>query len=86
MNNMFSYSNFNQSISQWDISNVLEMEEMFLDSEFNGDLSDWNPLNLKNIENIFINCNQTMLLPFWFHYKDYNERMNAVNELILLLF
>ena len=48
MSNMFflgdeTYSNFNQDISSWDVSNVTKMESMFYNAtSFNQDLSSWN--------------------------------------------
>ena len=44
----FMFSNatgFNGDISNWDISNVLDMNEMFRNTiNFNGDLSNWRHL------------------------------------------
>jgi len=39
MEDMFSYSEFNGDISQWNVSNVTSMSCMFLNSKFNGDIS-----------------------------------------------
>ena len=33
--------NFNGDISEWDVSNVYDMNDMFKDSKFNGDISKW---------------------------------------------
>ena len=38
---MFLASNFNGNISNWDVSNVTNMNYMFDDSKFNGDISKW---------------------------------------------
>ena len=38
---MFRGSDFTGDISNWDVSNVTDMEGMFCDSEFNGDISNW---------------------------------------------
>ncbi len=38
---MFDNSNFNRDISDWDISNVLDMHMMFYGSKMNRDLSRW---------------------------------------------
>ena len=56
MSNMFflgdeTYSNFNQDISSWDVSNVTKMESMFYNAtSFNQDLSSWNV-------DVVISCN-----------------------------
>jgi len=39
MQEMFSDSEFNGDISQWDVSNVTNMSSMFRYSVFNGDIS-----------------------------------------------
>jgi surface protein len=39
---MFSNSQFNQDISQWNTSNVTNMSYMFSNSRFNQDISQWN--------------------------------------------
>jgi hypothetical protein len=36
---MFKKSIFNKDISNWNVSNVINMEGMFYKSEFNGDIS-----------------------------------------------
>ena len=38
---MFSYSQFDQDISKWNISNVTYMHSMFQSSQFNQDISKW---------------------------------------------
>ena len=49
--------NFNQNISNWDVSNVIEMEYMFCDCKsFNQDLSGWNVPKVSYIHHIFDNC------------------------------
>ena len=49
---MFANSEFNQDISNWNVSNVKDMYNMFYNSEFNQDIGSW-PLkkqtDLKNI-------------------------------------
>ena len=42
MSNMFSSSQFNGDISDWDVGNVTCMHHMFSYSKFNGDISKWN--------------------------------------------
>ena len=43
---MFSYSEFNQDISSWEVSGVADMRYMFSNSDFNQDLSGWNVINV----------------------------------------
>ena len=49
-------SQFNGDISQWDVSNVTNMESMFEGSQFNGDIShisQWNVYNVTNAWGMF---------------------------------
>ncbi|MBT7929634.1 BspA family leucine-rich repeat surface protein, partial [Candidatus Peregrinibacteria bacterium] len=39
---MFSGSQFNQDINNWDVSNVTDMRSMFQHSQFNQNISNWN--------------------------------------------
>lgn len=41
MSNMFEFSKFNSDISNWDVSNVTNMDGMFWKSQFNRDISNW---------------------------------------------
>ena len=50
---MFQGSKFNQDISRWNVSNVMEMEDMFAESEFNQDISHWNVSNVILYDRIF---------------------------------
>ena len=45
---MFEYSEFNTDISNWNVSNVKDMNSMFYGSKFNGDISKWDASNVKN--------------------------------------
>jgi hypothetical protein len=38
---MFSYTDFNGNISDWDVSKVENIESMFYITKFDGDLSNW---------------------------------------------
>ena len=38
---MFACSKFNNDISKWDTSSVIDMSIMFYDSKFNDDISEW---------------------------------------------
>ncbi len=44
---------FNGNISEWDVSNVTNMEGMFYESEFDGDISDWDVSNVENMKCLF---------------------------------
>lgn len=45
---------FNQDISNWDVSNVKDMEEMFRYAiAFNQDISNWNTGNVENMKKMF---------------------------------
>ena len=48
-------SEFNGDISDWNVSNVIDMSKMFLGSEFNGDISDWNVSHVTNMYCMFYN-------------------------------
>jgi len=41
MSYMFYYSEFNNDISNWDVSKTTDMTSMFNFSSFNGDISKW---------------------------------------------
>ena len=56
MSYMFNYSKFNGDISNWDVSNVKNMQEMFYNSKFtgeNGDISKWDVSNVKDMDYMF---------------------------------
>ena len=46
--------NGNFDISDWDVSNVTNMEAMFYHSEFNGDISQWDVSNVENMSWMFL--------------------------------
>ena len=52
---MFSAAeNFNQNISNWDVSNVINMNQMFFNADsFNQDISMWDVSNVDSMEHIF---------------------------------
>jgi surface protein len=55
MYGMFEFSVFNKDISQWDVSNVTDMETMFKHSKFNKDISQWD-IKKANRHEMFTNC------------------------------
>ena len=51
---MFSRSQFNQPIGNWDVSNVTDMSSMFtLNEIFNQDISKWDVGNVKDMSWMF---------------------------------
>ena len=53
MSKLFSESQFNGDISNWDLSNVTNMGFMFSESQFNGDISNWDVSNVTNMIGMF---------------------------------
>ena len=54
MYKMFYDADFNGNISEWDVSNVTNMEEMFyLAESFNQDISDWDVSNVTDMHYMF---------------------------------
>jgi len=56
MSVLFKDTAFNGDISEWDVSNVINMESMFEYSSFNQDISNWNVDNVRYTRFIFYNC------------------------------
>ena len=52
---VMEYSLFNGNISEWDVSNVVNMNFLFSKSKFNGDISRWNVSNVKTMLLMFAN-------------------------------
>jgi len=46
-------NDFNGDISDWDVSNVLNMNNLFADCDFNGDISSWDVSNVILMNNMF---------------------------------
>ena len=53
---MFAYSEFNQPIGDWDVSNVEDMYWMFCNSNFNQDISNWKINKCCNTNEMFNYC------------------------------
>ena len=50
----FHYAlNFDQDISNWDVSNVTEMGAMFAGTNFNQDISNWDVSSVTNMNGMF---------------------------------
>ena len=66
MSGMFFISNFNQNISNWNVSNVINMYEMFYESDFNNNISNWDVSNVINMYNMFNNSNFNQDVNNWY--------------------
>ncbi len=55
MDNMFyNATSFNQDLSNWDVSSVINMDNMFYNAtNFNGNISSWNISKVESMENMF---------------------------------
>ena len=49
----FGANYFNGNLSNWDVSNVIDMSHMFEGSRFNGNLSNWDVSNVINMSHMF---------------------------------
>ena len=52
---LFEKFNKNIDISNWDVSNVRDMNWMFINSNFNGDISNWDVSNVERMYRMFEN-------------------------------
>ena len=56
---LFEYISCNFDISNWDVSNVTDMNNMFYCCwNFDCDLSNWNVSNMTNMHGLFCECNK----------------------------
>ena len=66
MSYLFNYSDFNGDISEWDVSNVEDMNNMFFaNKEFNQPLNDWDVSNVKSMRSMFWGTNFNQPLNKW---------------------
>ena len=74
---MFADSYFNGDISNWDVSNVENMNSMFIGSKFGGILNNWNPEKAKDMTSMFYDSNSIHKNnpPVWYKIW-YKKRMN----------
>ena len=57
MSKLFEGTVFNGDISNWNVSNVTNMNAMFYNClEFNQDISVWDVSNVTNMRSMFLNC------------------------------
>ena len=65
---------YNVDITNWNVSNVENMQQMFKNSSgFDQDLSKWNVTKVKNMEEMFCNC------------KNFNQNLTSWNDKLLNL-
>lgn len=62
MSDAFTNSGFNQNLSSWNTSGVVNMVRMFAITSYNYDLSGWDVSNVTNCEN-FAASNTSWSLP-----------------------
>jgi hypothetical protein len=53
---MFSHSEFDNDISEWDVSKVESMQFMFYKAKFNKDISKWDVKSILYFTQIFDDC------------------------------
>jgi surface protein len=65
MSAMFTASNFNQPINNWDVSNVTQMNGTFANSQFNQPLSGWNVSKVIGMSSMFFNTTFNQPIGNW---------------------
>ena len=64
---LFYKSEFNGDISEWDVSNVEDMDYIFCyNSKFNGDISNWDVSNVKDMRSMFYKSPLEKNPPKWY--------------------
>ena len=59
----YGLNKFNGDISNWNVSNIENIEWMFAYSQFNGDISNWNVSNVENMS-------------YMFYYSKFNQNIS----------
>ena len=72
MESMFYNSNFTGNISNWNVSNVIDMYYMFAFSKFNQDISKWDVSNVKNMLSMFNSSAFSKDISNWFNKLNKN--------------
>ena len=86
----YGLNKFNGDISNWNVSNVTNMEGMFEKSEFNKDISIWNVSNVTNMKDMFNESVFNQPIGKWnvsnvenmnnmFAYSDFNKSIGNWN-------
>lgn len=78
MSAVFSESQFNGDISNWNVSQVKNMGKMFIFSKFSGDVSRWKPFNLENCT-AFMNETQENF-PYWAKFNNNASIVTMLNN------
>ncbi len=85
--NYYLLNLFTGDISQWDTSNVENMNKMFYQSKFNGNISQWNVSNVTDMSYMFYqsifnndiskwNVNKVVNIMGMFAYSFFNQNLN----------
>ncbi len=61
----FTNTTFNQDISNWDVSNVIDMSYMFSRSTFNQNINNWNTSRVTNMQDMFYYSNFNQDIAKW---------------------
>jgi len=69
MKGMFSHSGFNGDISNWNVSNVINMKAMFWKSKFNSDISSWDVSSVMDAQAMFMETEFNQDISNW-HFND----------------
>ena len=65
MSGMFSETDFNEPIDDWDVSNVTNMSRMFEDSDFNQPINNWDVSRVIYMSNMFSNSKFNQPINNW---------------------
>ena len=67
---MFSFSNFDNNLSKWNVSKVMRMPGMFSAAIFNHDISRWDVSNVRNMIQMFYDSDFNQDISNWKISKD----------------
>jgi surface protein len=87
---MFYLSSFNQPINEWDVSQVINMNQMFVISQFNQPIGDWNVSQVTDMGAMFYgsqfnqpignwNVSQVTSMAQMFSYSQFNQPIGDWN-------
>ena len=93
MSELFKGTNFNGNISNWNVSNVTNMQSMFWGCKnFNQDISNWDVSNVTNMGDMFFDCknfnqdisswdvsNVTDMYGMFYECKSFNQDISSWN-------
>jgi hypothetical protein len=78
---MFAHCKFNKDISNWDVSNLKNMDWMFNKSDCLSSLSNWKPYKLDLTKEAFDKCK--LEIPYWANFEDKEERKKVIDSYLL---